>query len=808
MLYHLARGTVSQFIVPPELPTTPHLMRREGLKHDALDRDWVISESVDGKLDRSLVELFLPPVVWPFFWKTIEMGPIEWGYSVEQLMRLWAVGANIDKSERRPLVGATLNTFLVCQQRLGEQIVATRRWAEHRGVELAPEFAQWTRDDLPRFRLGWDYGGKSTSPTTKAPSLLHVRRALHGLDERVKATQKRKRRYGKRSIRHRALLGVVTTTGARASTIFEMTREHFLPAHRFPDGTIGPALHFTFFKGRPGVQRVQGIPPLVGEWIEEHIEAYRVREGQPLWTAQFGDSDSSASGLSRSIDTAMNAFADVGDDDRYGSHDLRRVAERYARRYGERWVRENESLLDHNGVIGFVPDGQTFADLLTDHRPGGVHATYKDLLHTAAVEHWARIAALGVWEYVWEDRGARKVPDLDAITRAHEALVDSRASQLRVETVLSEAKEQRAALRAVRRAALAVETDSQEGTIQALLAMARVAAEAEDLAEHVADAGHELSQAMLAVDQARRDLADAMRLRVAVSDFASDDEVADIYAIAEGYQEEAEDGDVRELAVRRSFTVHEMAWATGFSEAHMRRFFRGTSGFQCLFDQADDGGVRGVHRLSDRRQFANFDELPLERYPARIIERLQWLMRHPHGCPLPGYDMSVAPEPPQGRQLDTSATGLAVEGVADVEAFLDDTFSSKEAAALLGVSEPTPRNRLRAGRLVAFTDMGTVRFPKWQFDARIGGGVVFGIEAAITALGEMAEREKAVWFSTAHPALAGAVPAELLRAGELERVIAAAEGDRAARVPPQSGRSTLETPTSREPVPDCSHNRS
>ena len=47
---------------------------------------------------------------------------------------------------------------------------------------------------------------------------------------------------------------------------------------------------------------------------------------------------------------------------------------------------------------------------------------YKDIKNERSREYWSREAALGAWEFLWGERGARKAPDLDGIARAQIAV--------------------------------------------------------------------------------------------------------------------------------------------------------------------------------------------------------------------------------------------------------------------------------------------------------------------------------------------------------------------------------------------------
>lgn len=762
-LYQLARGTVAQFRPPPPLPQARRVMRRLRLAPEELDRRWAIAEATTGLLDRSLINEFLPEdAVWADLWRLVEEGPSRWGHRVARLMKLWANGAEIDGSSRVRLKAATLNTYIVTQLRLVERILELRNWAENEGVDLPADFDQWSKVDIPSLKWGDDYGGAPSNVSTKAPTLLHTRRALKGLDARVSA--RTRRNVGHRVVRWRALLGGFTSTGGRSDTLAWMLGEDYIPAHQFPDGTCGPAYRFRRLKGKPGVERIQGVPDIVGTWTEMHIDYNAVQPWESLWAERERDMLSASPGaLSGTIDTIMALYADPGDEDAYTSHDIRRVVERCARRYGDRMLGSGLDIDDEvMGVVGFVPDGQTLADILVDHRPAKIDATYKDLLNPVAVEHWSRVAALGVWEYVWGELGARRVPDLDAMARAHERLRDAEADRTVVKNALGTVKRRRTELRAERTRVLASGLD--ERSIRTRLN--DLFDELETLSEAADELADKASAAGEAVAQARQVATDAVAATVPINDFASDREVHEIRTAAASYTElAATDAPRIEPPLRRSFTSSEFAWATGVSRAQMRRYFRGESGYQCLFDTSPDGSVAGVEFVTDRRRFAHFDALPLDRYPVRIIERLQWLMRQPHGTALPSSD-------PAERSEDVD---LRVGLMTDARAVLAGSLTAVEVARKLGVSLPTPMNRARSNRLLAIEDRGHQLFPSWQFDES-GPGVIPGLTEILVGLGDLDPAAKATWFITPKNEFNGCSPLEKIQSGEVSAAVALAGG--------------------------------
>lgn len=105
---------------------------------------------------------------------------------------------------------------------------------------------------------------------------------------------------------------------------------------------------------------------------------------------------------------------------------------------------------------------------------------------------------------------------------------------------------------------------------------------------------------------------------------------------------------------------------------------------------------------------------------------------------------------------------------------LADALTAPQVAKLLGSTRQTPLVRLQAGTLFAVYDRGAWRFPAWQFDPEGPDRVIGGLSEVLEALDGLSPLAKLVWFSRPNPVLDGRTPVDALRAGELERVLAAA----------------------------------
>jgi hypothetical protein len=101
------------------------------------------------------------------------------------------------------------------------------------------------------------------------------------------------------------------------------------------------------------------------------------------------------------------------------------------------------------------------------------------------------------------------------------------------------------------------------------------------------------------------------------------------------------------------------------------------------------------------------------------------------------------------------------------------TWTAEEAAKILGITRQAVDKRRRAGKLLGLTSgRYGYRYPVWQFT---GSGVLEGLADTLSALAAHDEWIQAAFFVGNNPRLNGRTPVEMLGAGKVERVLAAAE---------------------------------
>lgn len=98
-----------------------------------------------------------------------------------------------------------------------------------------------------------------------------------------------------------------------------------------------------------------------------------------------------------------------------------------------------------------------------------------------------------------------------------------------------------------------------------------------------------------------------------------------------------------------------------------------------------------------------------------------------------------------------------------------------EVRDLLGIkSRQTLHNWVDRNKIIALSDNGRLLLPLWQFEATSDDKVVRGLSEALQAL-KRRSFSAAHWFTNRNPQLGGRTPIELLRAGQIEKVVTEAE---------------------------------
>ena len=106
---------------------------------------------------------------------------------------------------------------------------------------------------------------------------------------------------------------------------------------------------------------------------------------------------------------------------------------------------------------------------------------------------------------------------------------------------------------------------------------------------------------------------------------------------------------------------------------------------------------------------------------------------------------------------------------------LKDTVDVNQVMEILDYdSRQAPLNRLKAGSLIAIKDNKKWWFPLWQFDANTSDGIIDGLSRVLKAL-DCSTIAKVSWLVNPSPYFGGMSPLEMLKAGDVERVVESAQ---------------------------------
>ncbi len=105
---------------------------------------------------------------------------------------------------------------------------------------------------------------------------------------------------------------------------------------------------------------------------------------------------------------------------------------------------------------------------------------------------------------------------------------------------------------------------------------------------------------------------------------------------------------------------------------------------------------------------------------------------------------------------------------------LSDTLTAPQVADLLNTSRQTPLNRAEKGSLLAIYDNGKWLFPRWQFDTQGADGVLPGLARVLQAL-DVSPFAKLSWFLRGSPYLEERTPLDVLKSGDIERLVTLAQ---------------------------------
>jgi hypothetical protein len=239
-----------------------------------------------------------------------------------------------------------------------------------------------------------------------------------------------------------------------------------------------------------------------------------------------------------------------------------------------------------------------------------VNERYRDVDFEKNREQWTRIAVLGAWEYLWGEKGARKIPDYECIQSALRKVHEATARCTTLERELGELESA---------GVVGSERLTEKQLLVIVVQIGRVAR-----ALRIAEAERQ---------QAERSLEEAKRAEVAVDDLL--EELPTGPAVLPDFEVEAEQRPV----LRQWVTAAEFRWALGeriISPATLRRWLLGRMPYPIgdprnLWDPNPDPTKlpECVERLSPRKQLIWVDRLDPARFHPDVWTRLDEITRRP-----------------------------------------------------------------------------------------------------------------------------------------------------------------------------------
>lgn len=168
-------------------------LREIGLSARQLDEKWVIAQANGNLLEEAILRSFVPIKLWPSLAQVIEDGPVVAWAKLEQVLRCWSRGVEIDGSPRAG--GAwSAGTVAMCVNafhRLMRELTEVRKLALTSELGISPELLkrQWGPENIPRRLSSAHLGAAPGNGDRSAPSLRSARLALRAAHRRVESRQ-------------------------------------------------------------------------------------------------------------------------------------------------------------------------------------------------------------------------------------------------------------------------------------------------------------------------------------------------------------------------------------------------------------------------------------------------------------------------------------------------------------------------------------------------------------------------------------------------------------------------------------------
>jgi hypothetical protein len=665
--------------------STETAMRKLGIDSDVVRNQWALANQDNSLLlPVATIDAIVPKIIWPTIWRFISDGPAASWDRCNRIFHSWCIGLELDASPRPRAINAlsedgkitdgTLGNYLalvktfrrILDEMRRERVLATKVLGT--GSAEACVLDAWTPTEFPAVPTVDTYEAPALRLRKFTPSSRLLRVALVVLNERITALRRTKagRQNMFRPIRARAVLGAAAVLGGRRGAIRRLRRSDLVADYLFEDGARSPALLLRPAKTRPSSEvHVKAIPETLYRWIVDYADHVGIKDSDFLFVSSTAKGQMSpecyASVLRYALrppkiptspaELALVEAAKHFEGAHWTPNSFRRFAEKLAYNIGEKWRAEHRVTADLDGQLEEIPPAQAFADCLLDHESKSIGDLYKGLRIPEVRAVWAKEAALGIGQVLFEDAGARKGPDLDRIAAARRTQVllsrERGALLARLDKVSAQAQSQ-----------IRPEAIPPEELMRFVARQQAVSVEASVVGAQLAEIGDRIAAA-------DAELESALAEQVPIPDTVTDDELEAMRAHASQMHgtvvDVPTDPDLPEI--RNWATLEELHRAVGQGYVGLSTVRRWMTGHQ----RHPDGDSRNlfdmdaVEAISRRRRRLLLDRLDASRLSPEIKERLD-AIRY---LPVPENWRQVAANDPKHRNAAPGGSAFSQPDISE-----------------------------------------------------------------------------------------------------------------------------------------------
>ncbi|MEZ4573193.1 MAG: antitoxin Xre/MbcA/ParS toxin-binding domain-containing protein [Thermomicrobiales bacterium] len=176
-----------------------------------------------------------------------------------------------------------------------------------------------------------------------------------------------------------------------------------------------------------------------------------------------------------------------------------------------------------------------------------------------------------------------------------------------------------------------------------------------------------------------------------------------------------------------------------------------------------------IDRLEERLNALSDDDLET------VLDSIAQALERPDTLATSGKTILFTAPVPESQRIEDELE-LLMRSFERRRELLAGSLTAPQVATLLNTTRQTPHDRVKAGTLLAVMDRGALRFPAWQFNSEGPDGVIAGLPDVIQALVDVSPLAKISWLTRPSEIFDGRSPLDLLKDGQIERVVWQAQG--------------------------------